>query len=99
MAPVKNKIVKKQKKSSAKTQSNHPVKKSVHQSGDEEGVVTPTVAISKQPFIIDEPEVLIGVEEKVEDDGLPVAEDAEEEGEEATLDAEEINPFGDKWEE
>ena len=99
MVRTLTKSVKKQNKSAGTSHSGKPVKKISKPAGEEEEIVAPVVAIGKAAFVVDEPEVLIGVEEKVDDDGVVITDDAEEEGEEATLDAEEINPFGDKWEE
>ncbi|MBP6858540.1 MAG: hypothetical protein KBC33_01775 [Candidatus Pacebacteria bacterium] len=56
---------------------------------------------AKKPVEIDEPEpVLAVVDEKLEEDPLAApAEDDELAGEELSLDGEELNPFGDRWEE
>lgn len=55
---------------------------------------------TKKPIEIDEPEPIIGGEEKLEEDPLAVpTEDDELGGEELSLDGEELNPFGDRWEE
>lgn len=56
---------------------------------------------SKIPLEIEDPDVAhpIIVEEKIEEDPLVKEENSDElESEEATLDEEELNPFGDKWE-
>lgn len=48
---------------------------------------------------IELPEEPIAIDEKVLDEELPIAEDVDDaEGSEIGLDDEEINPFGDKWE-
>lgn len=59
---------------------------------------------AKKVVEIEEPEAVIGVveekEEKLDEDGMPITEDEDEAGtEEAGIDDEEVNPFGDKWEE
>ncbi len=67
----------------------------------EDGVaeIDPIPLKNKKPLEIDEPEVAVaGVEEKIEEDPL-VAAVEDEESEEAVLDGEELNPFGDRWEE
>ncbi len=53
----------------------------------------------KKPIEIDEPEPVIGIEEKPEEDPLLGAVEEDEASEEAVLDGEELNPFGDRWEE
>jgi hypothetical protein len=57
----------------------------------------------KKAVEIDEPEAVLGVEEKEEkldEDGMPITEEEDELGtDEAGIDDEEVNPFGDKWEE
>ena len=59
----------------------------------------PILLKSKKPIEMDEPEPAVaGVEEKIEEDPL-VAAVEDEESEEAVLDGEELNPFGDRWEE
>ncbi|MEN9912673.1 MAG: hypothetical protein RLY66_81 [Candidatus Parcubacteria bacterium] len=58
-------------------------------------------AKAKKPIEIEEHEpILGGTDEKVEEDPLAApAEDDELAGEELSLDGEELNPFGDRWEE
>lgn len=57
------------------------------------------IAKNKKPIEIGDLEpVVAGVEEKSEEDPL-VATTEEEDTEEAVLDGEELNPFGDRWEE
>lgn len=53
----------------------------------------------KKPIEIDEPEPAIAVEEKAEEDPLAVATEEDDSAEEISLDGEELNPFGDRWEE
>jgi hypothetical protein len=55
----------------------------------------------KKPIEIDEPEpALVGGEEKIEEDPLIAASEDDELGaDEIVLDTEELNPFGDRWEE
>lgn len=57
-------------------------------------------AKTKKIVEIDEPErIIVGVEEKLDDDAVQVPEDEEGGGvEDATLDDEEVDPFGDKYE-
>ncbi len=62
-----------------------------------EADITPSKV--KKPLEIDEPEVVGGIEEKLEEDPLIGATEDEESSEEASLDGEELNPFGDRWEE
>ncbi len=59
-----------------------------------------SVKIEPKKIEADAPVMLPELEEKpVDDDVVPVAGEEEEESEEApTLDDEELNPFGDKWE-
>ncbi len=57
---------------------------------------------NKKPIEIDELEpavILDDKEEKLEEDPLVAATETEEETEEIGIDAEELNPFGDRWEE
>jgi hypothetical protein len=59
-------------------------------------------AKGKKILPLEEPEAIIGGEEKAvveEDVILPAVAEDEETAEEASLDDEEVNPFGDKWEE
>ncbi len=59
--------------------------------------------IVKKIIEVEDPEAILGVEEKEEkldEDGMPiVGEEDDANAEEATIDDEEVNPFGDKWEE
>lgn len=54
----------------------------------------------KKVLEVEEPETVLGIDEKVDEDGSPLG-DSEDElaSEDATIDDEEVNPFGDKWEE
>jgi hypothetical protein len=54
---------------------------------------------AKKPIEIDEPEVAVGIEEKAEEDPLVAATEEDDSVEEISLDGEELNPFGDRWEE
>lgn len=62
--------------------------------------IDPINTKNKKLIEIYEPEpITAGVEEKIEEDPL-IAAVEEEDGEEAvSLDGEELNPFGDRWEE
>jgi hypothetical protein len=53
----------------------------------------------KKPIEIDEPEPAVAVDEKVEEDPLAVATEEDDSADEISLDGEEVNPFGDRWEE
>ncbi len=66
-----------------------------------EGEVDTLPAKSKKPLeIVDELEPVAVVEEKLEEDPLIAATEEDELGsEEISLDTEELNPFGDRWEE
>ena len=48
------------------------------------------------PIVI--PDIDEKLEEKVEEDPLAITSEDEESEEDPTLDEEELNPFGDKWE-
>ncbi|OHA17239.1 MAG: hypothetical protein A3C79_02875 [Candidatus Taylorbacteria bacterium RIFCSPHIGHO2_02_FULL_45_28] len=54
---------------------------------------------SKKPIEIEESEAIIGVEEKIEEDPLVAPVEEDDSADEISLDGEEINPFGDRWEE
>lgn len=55
--------------------------------------------IGKMHETIEEHEEVFGADLKLDEEIKPVGEDDEEEAsEESTLDDEELNPFGDKWE-
>jgi len=67
---------------------------------EEEEVIKPAVK-GKKSLEIELPEepAVLSLEEKPEDETPVVAEDAEElAAEEVSLDDDELNPFGDKWE-
>ena len=53
---------------------------------------------AKKPIEIDEPEAGV-IDEKIEDDPLVGASEEDDAADEASLDGEELNPFGDRWEE
>ena len=77
-----------------KKQNTKPVAKT----DKEEDIIEPSILKAKKIEIPEEVEGVIEPEEKIDDDAI--AEDAEDElGEEVSLDNEELNPFGDKWEE
>lgn len=62
--------------------------------------IEPMLEKNKKIIEIYEPEPIVsGVEEKVEEDPLIPAVEDEEGAEEAIIDGEELNPFGDRWEE
>jgi hypothetical protein len=62
---------------------------------------------TKKAIDIEEPEAVLGTalaveekEEKLDEDGMPITEEEDEAAaDEAVIDDEEVNPFGDKWEE
>ncbi len=54
---------------------------------------------AKKPIEIDEPEPVVAIDEKVEEDPLVAAVEEDDSAEEISLDGEELNPFGDRWEE
>ncbi|MEN9524287.1 MAG: hypothetical protein RL536_356 [Candidatus Parcubacteria bacterium] len=55
---------------------------------------------NKKPLEIDELEPATGsADEKIEEDPLVAAAEEDEISEEASIDGEELNPFGDRWEE
>lgn len=56
-------------------------------------------SLNKKPIEIYEPESIHGTEEKPDDDPLAVAIEDDDGAEEISLDSEELNPFGDRWEE
>ena len=70
------------------------------ESVDEETEVAEPLTAKKKIIEIDEPEPGVALtEEKVSDEDAPPSEDGEEtSSEEAALDDDEVDPFGDKWE-
>lgn len=70
-----------------------------HEEAEEHHDDAPSKA--KKPIEIDEHEpILGGTDEKLEEDPLAApTEDDELSGDELSLDGEELNPFGDRWEE
>jgi hypothetical protein len=68
---------------------------------EEVGLETDSISAKNKKLVeIYEPEpIVVNLEEKIEEDPL-IPETEEEDGaEEATIDSEELNPFGDRWEE
>jgi hypothetical protein len=57
------------------------------------------ISKGKKPIEIDEPEPVVGIDEKIEEDPLLGAVEEDDSAEEISLDGEELNPFGDRWEE
>ncbi len=79
-----------------KTKSETRVEES-HTETEEVMDIPPTK--SKKPLELDLPEPVIGTDEKPEVDPLiPEEETDETTSEEVSLDDDELNPFGDKWE-
>jgi hypothetical protein len=77
--------------------STKPIVKNVDEKEDESDV-TEVQGKVKKPLEIDVADILPETEEKVEDE--IVVPGSEEDDEDApSLDAEDLNPFGDKWEE
>ena len=73
----------------------------VPQEDEDESKIDEIVPIKNKVIEIDEPEPIIGVvEEKIEDDEVLAATEDDDTigGDDAGLDDEEIDPFGDKWE-
>lgn len=67
---------------------------------DEETEVEILPSKNKKPIEVDEPEPAIAaVDEKLEEDPLIAAIEDDDAAEEMSLDGEELNPFGDRWEE
>ena len=65
---------------------------------ENEDILEPKVGKAK-PIEVDIPEPIIGIDEKPEVDPLLSDEETEDSpAEEAGLDDDEVNPFGDKWE-
>lgn len=83
------------------THSKELKSKSIHESPSRETEDTKEVVAPKIKRLSVEPElpedVLPVVEEK-NDDESSTSEDAEDSADEVSLDDEELNPFGDKWE-
>ena len=90
-------------KKAVKKINEKPQKKPVAveaEEGDPETDVIPAKGAAKKPLVIDPVDILPETDEKLEDDApLLVGTDEEESEEGPSLDAEELNPFGDKWEE
>jgi len=76
-----------------------PVQKDVETEGEIETTEIDGPKAKKEIDLEAALEPAVIVEEKIEDDIASTPEDGEDElGEEAVLDDEELNPFGDKWE-
>jgi hypothetical protein len=87
-------------KSRVKTKKPDPVvEEHAEESGHPETDLDVKPGKAKKPIEIDEPEVAVAIDEKVEDDPLVGAVEEDDTAEEISLDGEEINPFGDRWEE
>lgn len=81
-----------------RNKKTNPEKEVVHDDAGVETDIFPSK--NKKPIEIDEPEPIVGaVEEKIEEDPLIAAVEEEDSSEEIGLDGEELNPFGDRWEE
>ncbi len=80
-----------------KTSKSKTELKSVSEDTDE--IDDPLLSKNKKPLEIDIPdEIITPIEEKT-DEELAVTEDGEDaSGDELSLDDDELNPFGDKWE-
>jgi hypothetical protein len=89
------KTVKSKKKVAPATEEQH-VEEEVEHEEKETDVIPSKV---KKPIEIDEPEADVGVEDKTEVDPLLGSAEEDELSDEVSLDGEEINPFGDRWEE
>ena len=66
---------------------------------DDLELAVPALGRNKKPLDLEDPELIPGSEEKIDED-TPTGEDGAEEStdDEAVMDEEEVNPFGDKWE-
>jgi len=94
----------KPKKMAAKTpvkankKTTKPVVAVVEETDEEEiDIVTPKSA-SKKPLEIDVAEILPETDEKIDEEAPVIGAEDEESEEGLSLDEEELNPFGDKWE-
>lgn len=73
-------------------------KKSVPATDETEEITPPAVLKNKSSLEIEEPEAVVGLDEKPEEDPLEQVDDSDDTDlEEIGLD-EEIDPFNDKWE-
>ncbi len=84
------------KSTKIKAKKSAPVVESTHEETESEIGLVPSKI--KKPVELDEPEAVASIDEKIEDDPL-IAATEEEEVEEVSLDGEDLNPFGDRWEE
>lgn len=89
------KTIKSKKKGVPATEEQH-IEEEVEREEHETDVAPGKV---KKPIEIEEPEADVGVDEKSEEDPLLGANEEDELSDEVSLDGEEINPFGDRWEE
>ena len=84
--------------------SAHPKKQKVRkpaetEAGDEDAVIAANPLKAKKPVELDVVEAVIGIDEKIDPEAPIVEEGAEETAaEELGIDDDEIDPFGDKWE-
>ena len=86
----------KKKIAGKKTKKEIVTKKDEEVDGANEATVPLTKA--KKPLATEFVDIAPIVEEKTDEDVIEGLEEGEEDEEELTLDEEEINPFGDKWE-
>lgn len=71
----------------------------VEEKDEEDIVINPTKSVSKKPAEIDAVDILPEVDEKIEDDAPVLGIEDEDSEDVPSLDSEDLNPFGDKWEE
>jgi hypothetical protein len=82
---------------SKKVKKVAPKKEEENEEEEEGGLAEPTSA-KKKIVEIDEPEPMSGAhDEKMGDDDAPVSEDEDDLGDDG-IDDDEVDPFGDKWE-
>ena len=88
------------KKSAPKKSSVAPVAVEEIDEHDEEEIgALETKGKAKKPVEIDAADILPEVDEKIVDEENPlIASEEEESDDEVSLDDEDLNPFGDKWE-
>ncbi len=92
-------VSKTRSKIAAKTKKGAPVVEQHTEESDQELDLELKPGKAKKPIEIDEPEPAVAVDEKAEEDPLAVATEEDDSVEEISLDGEELNPFGDRWEE
>ena len=86
-------------KKTKKTAKEEPKKKQPETEEEEDTEEEKPVSSIKKPLEIDEPEPILPLEEKLDDDAVPVIDEEDAVGTEETgIDEEELDPFGDKWE-